>query len=37
MYVLYIQIEFCEGGTLEKFLELHPFREEENTKWKIFS
>ena len=37
IYVLYIQIEYCQGGTLEKFLEQHPFKEEKKVKWKIFS
>lgn len=37
IYVLYIQMEFCEGSTLQSFIQKNPFRSEENTKWRIFS
>jgi eukaryotic translation initiation factor 2-alpha kinase 4 len=29
-------MQYCEGETLQHFLESHPERQEEQTKWKIF-
>ena len=35
--VLYIQMEYCGGQTLSKFIEDNPGKEKEDIKWKIFS
>ena len=37
IFILYIQMEYCEGSTLESLIEQHPYRELESTKWRIFS
>ena len=34
--MLYIQMEFCEGATLDTLIREHPNRELESTKWRIF-
>ena len=36
IFVLYIQMEFCEGATLDTLIREHPNRELESTKWRIF-
>jgi|TARA_B110000285_G_C14964486_1_gene533324 serine/threonine protein kinase len=29
-------MEYCEGDTLASLIEKHPYREKEETKWRIF-
>lgn len=34
--ILYIQMQYCEGESLQHFLLQNPERQQEKTKWKIF-
>ena len=34
--ILYIQMQFCDGETLEQFMKNHPGRTSEKLKWKIY-
>lgn len=35
--MLFIQMEYCEGDTLATFIEQNPYKEAEETKWRIFT
>lgn len=34
--ILYIQMQYCDGETLEEFLQKNPSRTNEKLKWKIY-